>query len=164
MVRSSQPVSQLGRMMPKHSVSGKEILVAMKAYLDGSGYRGKGKNKQSSDFLVLTGVAATDAAWGSFDEDWRKILANREPKAPYVHMRELVPLAKPFLAELGWDEHKADRLVTNCLMYAQHLDKKKFRTFTCTVDLEAYNAIIARGDKLPSPYSLCAYYSPEKIF
>jgi hypothetical protein len=125
----------------------------MKAYFDQSGSDGK--------YLVLTGVAGTDSAWAGFDDIWRNILADRDPKAPYIHMRQLIPLRKPFLAELGWDDQKADRLVTACLLYVQHLDKKNFRTFTCSIDLAEYREFVDNGESLPDIYKICSYFCPE---
>jgi len=128
----------------------------MKAYFDGSG-------DKDSEFLVLSGVAASDATWANFQSHWNAILTNRTPVAPYVHMRELAPLRKAFSKKLGWDDFKADRLVTNCLMYAQRLDKNDFRTFTCSIDLEEYRRLITQGESLPDYYELCSYFCPEQI-
>jgi hypothetical protein len=52
-----------------------EALVAMKAFFDGSGTR-------NSHFLVLAGVVADNSIWAQFEETWKSILDNRDPRAP----------------------------------------------------------------------------------
>jgi hypothetical protein len=150
------PKSFLGRCVPSSHVNEGTILVAMKAYFDGSG-------KRESDFLVLSGVAADDKTWGGFDTESCRILSDREPKAPYLHMQELSSLNGSFKAENGWNDENAHKLVTDCLMYAQSMDKEKFRTFTCSIDMAAYRDLQADGSLLPGCYELCVFFSPQRV-
>jgi hypothetical protein len=128
----------------------------MKAYCDGSG-------DKASEFLVLTGVAASDYVWAGFEKQWLKILSTRTPIAPYFHTSELLALAGDFTVEKGWDQSKASKLLWDCLFYLQHLDKSDFRVFTCTVDMETYRALKLDGRHLPGAYSICSRFSSEMI-
>lgn len=128
----------------------------MKAYFDGSG-------DGNSQYLVLAGVAALEFVWSSFEEEWKRILLDRDPPAPYLHMRELVSLQGAFSAEKGWDVAKQSKLIWDCMMYVQHLHKEDFRTFTCTIDMSEYRAKIAAGYPLPSPYHICSRWCPDII-
>ena len=55
-----------------------------------------GEDAAKSRWMTLGGVMATDAVWGSFDESWIRMLAERYPRAPYIHMNELVQGVDPF--------------------------------------------------------------------
>jgi hypothetical protein len=127
----------------------------MKAYFDGSG-------SEDSHFLVLTGVVTKDALWSKITARWQEILVDREPKAPYLHMRELISLNGAFSSDKGWNETNTSQLVWDCLMYAQNL-KESYRSFTCTIDMEAYRDIISRRLQLPSAHAICNRYSAEEI-
>jgi hypothetical protein len=48
-------------------------------------------------------------------------------------------------------------------MYAQDLDKKRFRTFTVSVDMEAFRDLESQGALLPDVYELCVYTSPQQV-
>jgi hypothetical protein len=158
-MESSPAIAQsiLGKCLPSSLISEKDILIAMKAYLDGSG----GNN---TEFLVLAGVAADDAAWDRFDHGWNGVLADRiDPKPLYLHMHEVNALTEGFRKELGWTDDLAAKVATDCLMYAQTLDKQRFRTFLCSIDMKAYRALEAEGALLPDCYDLCVYFSPVRI-
>jgi hypothetical protein len=75
----------------------------MKAYCDGSGDKG-------SEFLVLTGVAASDYVWAGFENEWRRLLTGREPVAPFIHTCDMVALSGEFLPEKGWNEINVSQL------------------------------------------------------
>lgn len=150
------PQSKIGRVLPRDLRGAMEVLVAMKAYLDGSGDRG-------TDFLVLTAVAATDYVWAGFEKEWKSILENRDPVAPFVHACDMWTLDKEFAAEKGWDRAKVSKLFWDCFLYAQHLDKTDFCVFTCTVDMEAYRRIRGLELRLPHPYSICSRFCSEMV-
>lgn len=128
----------------------------MKAYFDGSG-------QSNSPFLVLAGVVAPDPLWESFESKWRDILSSREPQAPYIHMKELIPLKGAFTAEQGWNQTNASKLIWDCLLYAQHLDKNDYRSFTCSVDMDAYKELKERGNRLPGIYAMCSRFCPQMV-
>jgi hypothetical protein len=149
--------SLLGVALPKVNISGREILIAMKAYFDGSG------DLKKRDFVVLAGVAANDPLWASFDAKWREILDDRDPPAPYIHMREIVNGRKAFKPEMGWDEKKTSQLILDCLMYIQTLDKTDFRAFICTLDLGSYKYLVENGAKLPAILTFLSRFCPELV-
>lgn len=151
-------ISSLGRSLPKNYISGDEALVAMKAYCDGSG------SFESSKFVVLAGVAASEGVWAEFEENWKDILNARDPVAPYLHMKEVAAASGPFSDEKGWNDLKRQQLLTDCLMYVQHLDKKLFRTFICSIDMQRYRALISEGKLLPSAVKICNHNVPRRIF
>jgi hypothetical protein len=138
-------------------ITGTEVMVTMKAYLDGSG----GKDRE---FLVLAGVAASDRAWGDFENKWREVLAKREgPKPRYLHMNEIGQLKTEYAKDQGWTDVLAGKVVTDCPMYDQTLDKKEFRLFICHVDMEEHKRLEPQGRLLPDAYELCVHFSQQRI-
>jgi Protein of unknown function (DUF3800) len=130
----------------------------MRAYCDGSG------NIDGSAFVVLSGVAAEESVWKGFAREWCAILGDRQPPAPYLHMKEVVAGKGPFLDENGWDDHKRIKLIQDCLMFSQTIDKKKFCTFICSVDMSAYRRIRDAGVALPSVPRICNKFVPMSVF
>jgi len=131
----------------------------MKAYCDGSG------SFDTSKCVVLAGVAASEDVWAAFEKKWGEILLARDPVAPYLHMKELAHSVGAFTEENGWDDAKRQQLVTDCVLYVQHLDKKMFRTFICSIDMVKYREL--EGDPallLPTPLSICNSFVPSQIF
>jgi hypothetical protein len=109
--------------------------------------------------MTLAAFAGDDEIWAKFETDWDEILRSHCPRADYVHMREVNTLTKGFDWKLGWNVHKAFELVTKCLSYMSRVDKKKFRMFYCTVDLEAWHKLKKEGYCLPDPVEMCSDYS-----
>jgi hypothetical protein len=149
-------VSGLGRCLPSFRVSEREVLIAVKAFFDGSGAK-------SSEFLTLSGVAAKDWVWADFEHGWNRILASHPLKPTHLHMNELAALRRDFSIDKGWTKELGNQLVTSLLMYAQQLDKERFRTFRCSIDMEAYRLIQSEGHLLPDPYELCVFYAPQRV-
>lgn len=155
--------SQISRYFPANISSGHEKVVAMKAYIDASG------NYRTSDVVVLAGVAADDPIWVGFEEEWGKILQNRDPIAPYLHMNEINSKRGAFTDEKGWTDELRGKLIMECAAFASRLDKNKFRTFFCTVDMAAHREISAKlpqthRAQFPSCVTLCNKYVPMQIF
>jgi Protein of unknown function (DUF3800) len=145
--------SLFGRSISNNNFAGNERLVAMKAYFDGSG-------SAHSHFLILSGVVATDPIWSDFETNWSRILKDRQIPAPYLHMKELIALQGAFK---GWGKEAASKLVWDCMMYAQILDKNDFRSFSCTIDMKDHREMKNLGAPLPDPYALCCRFCPELI-
>lgn len=146
----------MGRVLPRNLCGDGEVLVAMKAYCDGSGDR-------ATDFLVLTAVAASDYVWAGFEQTWKRLLEDRDPKANAVHACDMWALQGEFTPENGWDKTKVSKLFWDCFMEAQHLDKQAFKVFTCTVDMEAYRRIRSLNFRLPHPYAICSRFCSEMV-
>jgi hypothetical protein len=116
----------------------------MRAYCDGSG------NVGTSDVVVLAGVAADESVWRQFEPEWDRILKDRDPVAPYLHMNEVASGAGAFRNKDGWNDTKRESLVRDCLMYAQKLDKQLFRTFVSSVEMPPYRRLKQQHAKFPS--------------
>lgn len=153
-------LSSLARGAGKCRFNGKEVFVAMKAYCDGSG------SADTSPFVVLAGVAAEESVWNAFERDWDRILKDRRPIAPYLHMNEVAYFGGrgPFKNENGWTDEKRTALVHDCLAYFAQLDKTKFRAFICTIDMREYRRVKQEGASLPSVARICNKYVPMNIF
>src|SRR5437773_10064368 len=85
----SRPTSVLGKSLPTAWVEQGDILIAIKAYFDKSG-------QDNSPFLTLSGVAAGENVWADIEQHWQRILHDRQPKAEYVHMRDVLGLQRAF--------------------------------------------------------------------
>ena len=131
--------------------------MALKAYYDGSG---KAHNRADA-FLTLAGLAGDAKAWEIFDEQWRKILANRDPAAHYLHMKEANPLRKEFSETKGWDNDKVRSLLADltneCFFKATFSDSasEQLGIFSCTVDLTAYRKLQDEGRTLTKEEHIC---------
>jgi hypothetical protein len=114
----------------------------------------------------LAGVAAEESVWLGFERDWERILKNRQPIAPYLHMNEIAPVGGrgPFKDENGWTDEKRATLVGDCLAYSSRLDKDRFRSFICTIDMRVYRRLKQEGASLPSVARICNKYVPMNIF
>jgi len=136
-----------------------ETIVVVKAFIDSSG------ELENSNVVVLAGVAATEGVWAGFESRREEVLKAREPIAPYLHMKELIKGRGPFADEKGWDDTKRQQLLTDCVMYVQHLDKNLFRTFICSIDMEHYREILDDDSViLPAAIDMLNYYVPTQIF
>jgi hypothetical protein len=113
---------------------------------------------------VLAGVAAEESIWAGFERDWSCILADRSPTAPYLHMNEVSHGFGSFKDEDGWDESKRRALVKDCLFFAQTLDKSKFRSFICSIDMKRYRELKSEGELIPSAFSMCNHWVPRQMF
>jgi hypothetical protein len=136
-----------------------QALIALESYFDGSAYPG---DWRKGSLVTLAGFAADDSVWAEFDQEWRRILNDnsRRPAAPYLHMREATKLKGPFTHRDGWNLQKVQFLVTDLLMYMQHVDKQRFRQFGCTIDLVAYRKLTEEGFSFNDPVDICNEFCP----
>lgn len=112
----------------------RDILIAMKLYYDGSG---GGVDRAGDEWITLGGVAATDTAWADFDSKWHRMLGERYPKAPYVHMIEILDHEPPFDRPNGWNLQKKRELVSHAIVALSQMDKNEFRWFRCSLNATA---------------------------
>ena len=68
-----------------------------------------------------------------------------------------------FDRKLGWNNHNAFGLATECLAYMSRLDKKRFRMFYCAVDLKAWHKLRAETYHLPNPIDMCNEFCSEAV-
>ena len=78
-------------------------------------------------------------------------------------MKEVVHGVGPFAERHGWNGDLRQKLITDSLVYAQTLDKLKFRTFVCSVDMATCRHLKDRGELLPSAVAMCNYYVPGQV-
>jgi hypothetical protein len=132
-------------------------MISLRAYFDSSG-------QVKDRYMTLAAFVANEEMWKQFETDWNKILGDHCPKAPYVHMRELVHQRDGFDSSLGWTNDSAFGLSNKCLVYMSHLDKKRFRMVYSAVDLEAWRKLRAETYQLPDPVDLCVETCQLGIF
>jgi hypothetical protein len=134
----------------------------LESYFDGSSDTGAWRK---GDLVTLAGFAADDSVWAEFDAKWRNALkgTRQRPEAPYLHMREATKGKGPFTYKNGWNLKKVGFLVTDLLTYMQTVDKKRFRQFGCTVDLEAYRKLTAQGYLFNDPVDICNEFCPFSV-
>ena len=148
----------------------------MKCYFDGSG---DGRDASGDDWITLGGVAATDAAWGDFDQRWSRMLRERYPVAPYVHMIEVMGHDDPFTSVNGWDLAKKRQLILDAIIALSQMDKNEFRWFRISINEGAVRRLFREGEAVPADlhkhcsllmvtFMIGAYIqncpNPEKIF
>jgi hypothetical protein len=135
--------------------------VALESYFDGSNTGGW----EHGSVVTLAGFAADDTIWTEFDEGWKAILgdSSRRPSVDHLHMRRAAHLLFPFDYKHGWNMQRVGFLIADLLMYLQTIDKKRFRQFACTVDLEAYRRVAAEGLVQDSPITVCLNNCPYGV-
>jgi Protein of unknown function (DUF3800) len=148
--------SELGSWLPNHFLPKGAILMAFKGYFDGS------SDSVSDKYVTLAGVGSTDDLWNPFEAEWKRILADRDPQAAYLHMKEAIVLKDEFSADRGWTKEKVTQLIGDLLAYLQTLDKNKFRFFNCAVDVSAHKRVINSGVTLHKIPAICVKYCPEE--
>jgi len=125
----------------------------LESYFDGSNVGGWEKGS----IVTLAGFAADGEVWAEFNEGWRQTLqdSGRRPAVDHLHMRKAAHLLSPFDFRSGWNMERIGFLITDLLMYLQTIDKKRFRQFACTVDLDAHRRVTSEGLVGDPPIQLC---------
>lgn len=149
-------LSKIGNLAYRVNLRDQDVLIAIRAYLDSSGIL-------DDNYLTLAAFAGNDELWREFENEWNRILKNHVPPAKYVHMKELARQIDGFDWRLGWNMDNSFGLVIKCLMYVQHLDKKRFRMFYCAIDLAAWRKLKAETYQLPNPLELGNQFCSEMV-
>jgi hypothetical protein len=125
-------------------------LITMKCHFDGSvgGY--------SDEWLTLGGFAATDATWATIDKQWKSMLRDRYPIAPYVHMTDLITGNDPFERKAGWTDCKVEGLVSDIQTLLGSIPTSNLCAFACSIDMKARKRLIAEGYQITDPAVICA--------
>jgi len=131
-------------------------LIALRAYFDSSG-------KLEDNWITLAAVAADEKMWSELEAAWGEILDGHTPKGQYIHMREVYRLQKAFDKQQGWTHDNAFGLVNKCLVYMSHLDKKRFRMFYCSIDLNAWRKLRNETYQMPDPVEMCNLFCAETV-
>lgn len=127
----------------RNVVNNEVILLAVKAYFDGS---------KSSSRVALVGVVADESTWGEVLERWEDVRKTRGNPA-FIHMTYLMALQEIYK---DWSEDDRDYLMDgllNVLLFFR--GNRSFRRFTCSVDRTAH-AHFKQIKRLPTPERLCA--------
>jgi hypothetical protein len=145
----TEPVSGLGYSTGR-CLDGSELLIAMKCYFDGS----EGNDSNGDTWITLAGFAAPDKSWGGFENTWGRMLRERYPMAPYIHMWKLVHGNDPFELRAGWTDGKVTALVSDAVELLKM--RESLLPFSCRVNLSARQRIISEGHTVDEPMRLCA--------
>lgn len=127
-------------------------VIAMKCYFDGS----QGLDDSGAEWLTLAGYMASDVLWSKFDDAWIKILCERYPIAPYIHMSELMGTDDPFETANGWTFEKKNALILDAVSFLSQINKTAYCSFVCRIDLAAHNRLLKEGFTLKRPAVMCA--------
>src|SRR5262249_623261 len=101
---------------------------------------------------------SSDAFWKNFHVIWQRMLWERYPKAPFLHMSELVAHEDLFTRINGWTDEKIPALVINgAVQLLQSFDKKSFRTFVYSIDVSAHSRLMSEGYQIGEPPTICAH-------
>jgi len=114
----------------------------MQCYFDGSG-----RSRRYRQPVANSGrIHGADSFWGRFRDDWDRMLRERYPVAPYIHMIELLSREDPFAwGAAGWNEQKINKLILGALNILQQVDKREFCSFICSIDTSAHERLLAEG-------------------
>jgi hypothetical protein len=147
----------------------------MKCYYDGS----YGKDRSGDNWITIAGVAGTEKVWRDFDLKWNRMLGERYPRAPYIHMSELLGRDDPFDSVNGWTTDKKRQLIADAITVLSQIDKNEFRLFRYSINETAIERLLQSKEiVVADPHKHCAllliesmvnsYWSncpdPEKIF
>ena len=149
----------LASMSPINRKIEGHLVVAIKAYCDGSGKYPDPNCK----YLTLGACIATPDAWTEFEKRWATILNRLD--SPPLHMKDARFGANEFE---GWSESRVDDLLSalrdECfipIMFQTHRDDFYFAS--CTVNLPDFEcaSLKSSGVRSRTPAALCAYHIAE---
>lgn len=148
--------SRIGKCSAHLNLSGREVFIAVRAYLDGSG-------KSHEKRLTLAAFAAPDHTWQQMEAAWFAVLGAHPLKPQYIHMKELCPLKGEFDREKGWTQELSFGLLNQMLIFLQRFDKHDLQMYYCTIDLEARRKLMAEGYTIPKAVEICNQYCAETV-
>lgn len=151
-------LSRMGKQVSRVRLSGKEIIVGVRAYLDRSGQR-------KASFVTLAAFAAPDITWRYFEEGWYEILEDAFRPVPYFHMIEALGLRQqsPFDRNLGWERKHVWELVFKLAQYMSNFGRGSLTMHSCVIDMNAWRELVAQGCDIPSEIYLCNQYVSHYI-
>ncbi len=92
-----------------------------------------------------------------FDEKWEKMLKNRYPIAPYVHMIEVLDNEDPFDSVVGWDEDRKKALIHDAIVLLGEMDKAGFWMAWSSINESARRRWEQQGKPVISdPFAKCS--------
>jgi hypothetical protein len=118
--------------------------VPLTAYLDGANTEGHA--------MTLTCLAATESLWPEIKSKWLETKKQHGDPA-YVHMTDLMALQGIYK---GWSTYQRDGLIRALIeALSSFMDHPELPSFTCRVNLEAFNRWKTRKE-LPASERICA--------
>lgn len=125
----------------------------MKAYYDGS----VGEDENGDQWITLAAISGTDEVWAQFDERWDRMLKNRYPIAPYIHMIEVLDDKDPFERIVGWGEDQKKALIHDAIVLLSQMDKAGFSMAWSTINESARRRWEQQGEEVVAdPLAKCA--------
>jgi hypothetical protein len=115
--------------------------------------------------VSLAGFSASDSIWREFDAGWKEILKGngKRPEIKFFHTVDAVNENQPFDRASGWKSNFTEQIIIEFLHHMQKFDKKRFRSFACTVDLEGHRRVAAKRPHLKTPLEICTTFCPEAV-
>lgn len=125
------------------------ITPSVKCYFDKS----QGVDDAGDTWLTLVGFGAPDRFWRQFDDQWRRMLWERYPIAPYIHV---VARMGPFAwRATGWDHEKQSALVFDAVNLLQTQDKQTFLYPRCSLNVSGKERLVHEGYRIPDQVEIC---------
>jgi hypothetical protein len=143
-------------MLPTAFLREGTVLIVMKSYFDRSGL-------ENTDFIALSGIAASDDTWAVIEATWNHVLGAHNPQAAYMHMNEAVFLKKEFEKTKGWDDDKVFGLVNLLVSYLSQIPNTTYCQFASIIDMRAYRKLQAETYELDSPVDLLNASCAERV-
>ena len=122
----------------------------MNCYFDGS------VGGKSDEWLTLGGIAAPDSTWTTLQDQWKVMLSDRDPAAPYVHMTDLITGNREFRSTEGWTPVKVKRLVSDVITLMGSTPPANLCAFACAIDVKAHKRLLKEGYDIGDPAVICA--------
>jgi hypothetical protein len=133
----------------------------MKCYFDKS----EGVDDAGDTWLTLAGFGAPDRIWGKFDDRWRRVLWERYPVAPFIHMNHIVAGRDPFeWGAAGWTQQRQADLIFDAVKLLQTLDKKTFVFARCSLNVSARGRLLKEGYRISDEIEICRDMCIGSIF
>jgi hypothetical protein len=87
--------------------------MVIKSYFDG----GNSADSTLYDVVTLAAISGRIDQWKSFEDEWSGCLGSQG--ARWLHTTDAVSLNKPFSRADGWDEHRRDSFIAECVNVAE---------------------------------------------
>lgn len=157
-VQNQIALSRMGRFVPHVLLSGKEIIVGVRAYLDRSG------TKERS-YVTLAAFAGPDSTWAEFEEGWAEVLTQGFLPVPYFHVVEALGLRykSPFCRTLGWERKHIWELLGKLIVFMGKFNRGKLTMHSCAIHMDAWRELADSGVSIPSEIDLCNKYVCQVI-
>jgi hypothetical protein len=148
----------LTELSPLPSVPRGHLLTSFKAYFDGAGKADSTLYRS----ITLGGMSGNGIQWDHFTDQWNRVL--KKHGADFLHTTDALSLKGSFSNEKGWDKHRVNDLLTDCVTVLERCcsvrDGDKFtfqgiRPLAVTVILHDYNRALKEYPNIGTVESIC---------